>query len=146
LTPVVLIQSRAYGSDNDLAVAAALRQRVPATAMLDPFGADPTIPSWQLAMGVLELARHVIAVRYHTAVLALATGAVPYSLHYSNKGLDLCERLGLPGADLGRFNPARVAHDILHAPLTRFDHDRLRRQVRHDFSWCLGRLQPAPAL
>ena len=145
-TPVVLIQSRAYGSDNDLAVAQALCSRLPETAILDPFGTDPGIPSWQVAMGVLELARHVIAVRYHTAVLTLASGAVPYSLHYSNKGQDLCDRLGLPGADLSRFEPARVARKILSAPGARFDHERLRRQVRHDFSWCLARLNQAPGL
>ncbi|MGC5196783.1 polysaccharide pyruvyl transferase family protein, partial [Aphanothece microscopica] len=105
LTPVVLIQSRAYGADHDLDVARALVSRVPGTAIVDPFLDASPIPSWQLAMAVFERARHIIAVRYHTAVLALAAGRVPFHLHYSNKGRDLCERLELPGCDLGGFDP-----------------------------------------
>ncbi len=140
LTPVVLIQSRAYGSDNDLSVAEALRQLVPHLAILDPFQVKSSLPCWAMAMGVLALARHVIAVRYHTAVLALASGVVPYHLHYSNKGRDLCERLQLPGEDLGAFDPARTAQVILSSPPTTFDHQGLRQRVRLDFQHCLEKV------
>jgi polysaccharide pyruvyl transferase WcaK-like protein len=140
LTPVVLIQSRAYGADNDLEVARSIVDQAPGTVILDPFHRDPAVPCWQLAMAVLELAQRVIAVRYHTAVLALATGKVPFHLHYSNKGQDLCERLELPGSSLGAFDPAATLNAILTAPREGFDHRSLRDQVRRDFAWCLGRL------
>jgi polysaccharide pyruvyl transferase WcaK-like protein len=140
LTPVVLIQSRAYGADHDLDVARSLAMRVPGTAIVDPFLDDTPVPSWQLAMAVLERARHVIAVRYHTAVLALAAGRVPYHLHYSNKGRDLCERLDLPGCDLSRFNPIATAEAILAREPQVFDDQAIRSQVRQDFAWCMARL------
>ncbi len=142
LTPVVLIQSRAYGADNDLEVARLIAAQAPGTVILDPFLKDPAVPCWQLAMAVFELAQRVIAVRYHTAVLALATGKVPFHLHYSNKGQDLCERLQLPGSALGNFDPAATLHAVLSAPCDGFDHHALRDQVRRDFEWCIGRLTP----
>jgi polysaccharide pyruvyl transferase WcaK-like protein len=142
LTPVVLIQSRAYGADNDLAVAHSIQAQAPGTAILDPFLGDPAVPSWQLAMAVFSLAHRVIAVRYHTAVLSLAAGKVPYHLHYSNKGRDLCERLQLPGGDLGRLDPARTLDAILATPPGGFDHQAIRDQVRRDFAWCMGQLPP----
>lgn len=141
-TPVILIQSRAYGADNDLEVARSIAARAPGTVILDPFLQDPLVPSWQLAMAVFELAQRVIAVRYHTAVLALATGTVPFHLHYSNKGQDLCERLQLPGSALGAFDPAATLNAVLSAPREGFDHQSLRDQVRRDFAWCLARLTP----
>jgi polysaccharide pyruvyl transferase WcaK-like protein len=143
LSPVVLIQSRAYGADNDLQVARSIAAGAPGTAILDPFLEEAAVPSWQLAMGVFELAHRVIAVRYHTAVLALATGKVPFHLHYSNKGEDLCRRLELPGAALGQFDPAAALKAILSAPCSGFDHQALRDRVRGDFSWCMGRLHRA---
>jgi polysaccharide pyruvyl transferase WcaK-like protein len=82
----------------------------------------------------------VIAVRFHTAVLALASGRVPYHLHYSNKGRDLCRRLELPGTDLGSFDPVADLPAILASRARSFDHGRLRDQVRSDFNWCLSRL------
>jgi polysaccharide pyruvyl transferase WcaK-like protein len=140
LTPVVLIQSRAYGADHDLDVAHALVSQVPGTAIVDPFLDDSPIPSWQLAMAMFERARHVIAVRYHTAVLALAAGRVPFHLHYSNKGRDLCERLELPGCDLGGFDPVSTAEAILATRPMPFNDQAIRSRVRQDFSWCMGRL------
>lgn len=140
LTPAILIQSRAYGADNDLDVARSIAARSPGTVILDPFHHDSGVPCWQLAMGVFQLAQRVIAVRYHTAVLALATGTVPFHLHYSNKGQDLCTRLQLPGSGLGGFDPADTLNAVLSAPRDGFDHQSLREQVRRDFAWCLGRL------
>jgi polysaccharide pyruvyl transferase WcaK-like protein len=143
--PVVLIQSRAYGADNDLEVARAIVQGAPGTAILDPFAAAQELSAWQVAMGVLALAARVIAVRYHTAVLSLATGRLPYSLHYSNKGRDLCERLGLPGCDLAALRPSAVLDELFMASSHGFDHRAIREQVRSDFGRCLGRV-PAPAV
>lgn len=139
-TPVVLIQARAYGADNDLDVARAIQQGAPGTAILDPFLDEAQVPSWQLAMALFSLVDVVIAVRFHTAVLALASGRVPYHLHYSNKGRDLCRRLELPGSDLGSFDPVADLPAILASRARSFDHGRLRDQVRSDFNWCLIRL------
>ncbi len=144
LSPVILIQSRAYGADNDLAVAQAILAKAPGTAILNPFLEDSAVPSWQLAMAVFSLVDVVIAVRFHTAVLALAAGRVPYHLHYSNKGRDLCQRLDLPGCDLGRLDPATALAPILDTRARRFDHGRLREQVRDDFRWCLDQWPSQP--
>lgn len=140
LRPVILIQSGAYGSDNDLEVAAAIQERAPSTAILNPFVADPAVPSWQLAMALFALVDSVIAVRFHTAVLSLAAGRVPYHLHYSNKGRDLCRRLDLPGCDLASLVPSSALEAILASRGRRFDHQHVREQVRRDFRWCLDQL------
>lgn len=142
--PAVLIQSRAYGADNDLEVARAIVQAAPGTAILDPFKAAPGHSAWQVAMGVLALAERVIAVRYHTAVLSLAAGRLPYSLHYSNKGRDLCDRLGLPGCDLADLRPSAALEELFMMTTHGFDHRAIRGQVRADFGRCLDRV-PAPA-
>lgn len=142
--PVVLIQSRAYGADNDLAVARTLQERVAGTVVLDPFLENSPVPSWQLAMAVFSLVDLVVAVRYHTAVLALAAGRLPYHIHYSNKGRDLCQRLDLPGCDLGQFDVATALPEILATRSSPFDHASLRNRVHSDFQWCLNQL-PATA-
>ncbi|MBW4531392.1 MAG: polysaccharide pyruvyl transferase family protein [Aphanothece saxicola GSE-SYN-MK-01-06B] len=143
LRPIVLIQSGAYGSDNDLEVAAAIQQRAPGTAILNPFVTDAAVPSWQLAMALFALVDSVIAVRFHTAVLALAAGRVPYHLHYSNKGRDLCRRLDLPGCDLASLDPSSALEAILANRGRPFDHRPVREQVRSDFQWCLDQLPDA---
>ncbi len=140
LRPVVLIQSGAYGSDNDLEVADAIQARAPATAILNPFVDTPDVPSWQIAMALFALVDIVIAVRFHTAVLSLAAGRVPYHLHYSNKGRDLCRRLDLPGCDLARLDPPLVLPAILATRGRLFAHEPVREQVRRDFQWCLDQL------
>ena len=142
LSPAILIQSRAYGADNDLEIARSIVAAAPETAILDPFLDQGSVPSWQIAMGVFELVERVVAVRYHTAVLALCVGKIPYHLHYSNKGQDICRRLHLPGENLGRFEAAAALKDILKAPSSGFDHHTLRAQVREDFDWCMARLMP----
>ncbi len=140
LKPIVLIQSGAYGSDNDLDVAAAIQDRAPGTAILNPFVGNPTVPSWQLAMALFALADIVIAVRFHTAVLSLAAGRVPYHLHYSNKGRDLCQRLHLPGCDLASLELPSALPAILATRGRLFIHEPVRDQVRRDFQWCLDQL------
>jgi len=144
LSPVILIQSRAYGADNDLAVAQAIQAKAPGTAILNPFLDEVSVPSWQLAMALFSLVDLVIAVRFHTAVLALAAGRVPYHLHYSNKGRDLCQRLALPGCDLASLDPITALAPMLATRGRRFEHERLREQVRHDFRWCLDQLPHHP--
>lgn len=138
--PVILIQSRAYGADNDLDVAQAIQNGAPCTVLVDPFLDDGSVPSWQLAMALFSIVDIVIAVRFHTAVLSLAAGRVPFHLHYSNKGRDLCKRLQLPGCDLSHFNPASDMPSILACSGRIFDPSTIREQVSHDFHWCLDQL------
>jgi polysaccharide pyruvyl transferase WcaK-like protein len=138
--PLILIQSRAYGADNDLDVAQAIQRGAPGTEIFDPFLDDQSVPSWQLAMALFSLVDLVIAVRFHTAVLSLAAGRVPFHLHYSNKGRDLCRRLELPGCDLSQFNPATELPAILASSGRSFDHTTIREQVNSDFRWCLDQL------
>ncbi|WP_259722262.1 polysaccharide pyruvyl transferase family protein [Synechococcus sp. CS-1328] len=138
--PLILIQSRAYGADNDLDVAQAIQRGAPGTEIFDPFLDDQSVPSWQLAMALFSLVDLVIAVRFHTAVLSLAAGRVPFHLHYSNKGRDLCHRLELPGCDLSQFNPATEMPTILASSGRSFDHSTIREQVNSDFRWCLDQL------
>ncbi|WP_219903880.1 MULTISPECIES: polysaccharide pyruvyl transferase family protein [Cyanophyceae] len=144
LRPVVLIQSGAYGSDNDLEVAAAIQARAPATAILNPFADSSAVPSWQLAMALFALVDLVIAVRFHTAVLSLAAGRVPFHLHYSNKGRDLCRRLDLPGCDLASLEPTAVLPAILATRGRAFAHGAVREQVQRDFQWCVDQLPHKP--
>jgi polysaccharide pyruvyl transferase WcaK-like protein len=141
LRPVILVQSRAYAADNDLAVAAAIRAEVPAVAVFDPFAAQAEGPQaavehWQLAMGALQSAAVVVGIRYHTTVLALAAGRLPYNLHYSNKGRDLSERLALPGCDLAGFDPASELEPILATARRAFDPGPIRAHVRESFAAC----------
>jgi len=140
LRPIILIQSGAYGSDNDLEVAAAIQARAPGTAILNPFVDSSAVPSWQLAMALFSLVDLVIAVRFHTAVLSLAAGRVPYHLHYSNKGRDLCRRLDLPGCDLASLDPTTALPSILATRGLPFAHAPLRDQVCRDFQWCVDQL------
>lgn len=141
--PVVLIQSRAYGADNDLVVARSLQERVPAIRIVDPFLDSAPVPSWQLAMAVFSLVDLVVAVRFHTAVLSLAVGRVPYHIYYSNKGYDICQRLSLPGCHLGVFDPALAVPAILATRELTFNHEALRRRVSCDFNWCIRQLPPS---
>lgn len=136
LRPVILVQSRAYAADNDLAVAAAIQAEVPDVAVFDPFVAQVGLEHWQLAMGALRSAAVVVGIRYHTTVLALAAGRLPYNLHYSNKGRDLSERLALPGCDLAGFDPAGELESILATAQRPFDPAPIRTHVRESFAVC----------
>ncbi|WP_411871976.1 polysaccharide pyruvyl transferase family protein [Vulcanococcus limneticus] len=138
--PIILIQSRAYGADNDLDVAQSIQSGAPGTAIFDPFLDDHSVPSWQLAMALFSLVDLVIAVRFHTAVLSLAAGRVPFHLHYSNKGRDLCNRLELPGCDLSHFNPESDLPAVLASSGRIFDPSAIRAKVNSDFRWCLNQL------
>lgn len=132
LQPVILIQSQAYGADNDLGVAEALTRRVPRLASFNPFHGGSGLAGWQLVMGALKVANLSVAVRYHTAVLALAAGRVPFNLHYSNKGRDLSERLGVIGCGLESFEPSTQLEAILASGQRHFNDGEIRRQVRQD--------------
>ena len=126
----LLVQADCNDADTDRHMAAALKQAFPFVRIIDPFDCgDADIQQWQLLQAILCEVNIAVAVRYHTAVLRLAAGKVPYVLHYSNKGHDLCHRLRQPGAALGggtagidiraiersadsSFNPALISADV----------------------------------
>lgn len=133
--PLILLQSKAYGADHDGALTQQLMQEVPEVAVLNPFGSE--LPAYRVAMGVLAISRLAIGVRYHTSVLRLATGRMPFNLYYSNKGKDLTDRLGIPGCALETFDPQASLETIESTADMRFDHDRIRSHVRQAFAHCL---------
>jgi polysaccharide pyruvyl transferase WcaK-like protein len=134
--PILLLQAQAYGADNDLAVAESLVQMVPGVKIFNPFSIPHRCANWELVMAALAQAHLTVAIRYHTAVLRLATGRVPFNLYYSNKGRDLSERLQIPGCNLAEFNPAEQVALIEKTADQSFDHEAIRRQVIQDFSQC----------
>ncbi|HIK04790.1 MAG TPA: polysaccharide pyruvyl transferase family protein [Trichormus sp. M33_DOE_039] len=138
--PVLLIQSQAYGADNDLAVAEQIAQKVPGLKIFNPFGVANQLPTWELVMGALAISRVIVAIRYHTAVLALASGRIPFNLYYSNKGQDLTQRLNLPGCSLKDFNPDKSMDAIASTATATFDHQIIRQQVQQDFQKCYQQL------
>ncbi|BCL34083.1 polysaccharide pyruvyl transferase family protein [Nostoc sp. MS1] len=135
--PVLLIQSQAYGADNDLAVAKQISQEVPQLKIFNPFTVSSDLPKWELVMGALSIAPVIVAIRYHTAVLALAAGRVPFNLYYSNKGRDLSQRLGISGCSLDQFDVDVYIDAIAQTSQQTFDHTAIRTQVQHSFNQCL---------
>ncbi len=135
--PVLLIQSQAYGADNDLAVAEEISQQVPQLKIFNPFTVSSDLPKWELVMGALSITPVIVAIRYHTAVLALAAGRVPFNLYYSNKGRDLSQRLGIPGCSLDQFDVDAYIDAIAHTSQQTFDHTAIRTQVQQSFNQCL---------
>jgi polysaccharide pyruvyl transferase WcaK-like protein len=134
--PVLLLQAKAYGADHDLAIAQTIVQQVPAAKIFDPFVGEYRCANWERVMAALAICRFSVAVRYHTAVLSLASGRVPFNLYYSNKGRDLTQRLQIPGCSLEGFAPeAQVAAMEKTADQT-FDHAPIRQQVQQDFQDC----------
>lgn len=134
--PVLLLQAKAYNADNDVAIAQAIVQQVPSVKIFNPFSGEHRCANWELVMAALSICRFSVAVRYHTAVLSLATGRVPFNLYYSNKGRDLSQRLQIPGCSLDGFDPeAHVAAMEATAEQT-FDHAQIRQQVQQDFQDC----------
>lgn len=125
LQPVLLVQSEAEG--DDLEVAKAIIEKVPGTPFIDALRHPEQITSYEFLQGLLALAGLAVGVRYHTSVLALAAGRMPFNLYYSNKGQDLCDRLAVPGCDLADFNPHQGIGPLLKCVGQSFN-DTLPRQ------------------
>lgn len=138
--PVLVIQSQAYGADHDLAMAKEIVQQVPQLKIFNPFAFSHQLPKWELVMGALAICRLIVAIRYHTSVLALASGRVPFNLYYSNKGKDLTKRLQIPGCSLEEFNPDINFDAIAATSVTTFDDQTIRQQVKQDFQNCYSRV------
>ena len=140
LQPALLLQADVDERDSDRAIASSLMSRRPTLGMIDAMLPITGVSPVGLLIGLLEVAEVVVAVRYHTAVLRLVAGRLPYVLAYSNKGQDLIDRLGLPGAPLSAFDPKSAMDDIVGTASAPFDAGPLRHEVRSAFASNLARI------
>jgi polysaccharide pyruvyl transferase WcaK-like protein len=144
--PALLIQAASTGGDSDLDIARVLQALVPGLAVLNPFMLPPAYHPVDAVVGAIGQARSVVAVRYHTAVLRLLAGRHPYSLHYSTKGLDLAQRVGLSGCPLEVFDPMLAVSGIEACADAAFDPSPLRRHVQESFALGLSAALSAATL
>lgn len=137
--PALLIQSDHDAADSDRIQARHLLETFPKIAVFDPFDVAPPIAPWEMCAAYLALANSVLGLRYHAAVLRLISGRTPYVLHYSNKGEDLCRRLGLPGGKLGQADTTDVIKGLEASADKLFDPKPLAHHVRQTFDDCFAR-------
>lgn len=130
----LLIQADGDDADTDWKLARAIQEAVPSARVINPFSDVGNAEPWAVASAVLGLAHIVVAVRYHAAVLRMVEGRQPYVLHYSNKGEDLCSRLGQPGNALGNGEVADLVKRIEATTGKSFDNAHTRSAVRDSFS------------
>lgn len=130
----LVIQADGDMADTDRILAVQIQKAVPKCVILDPFLTAPALEPWALLTAIFAIANIVVAVRYHAAILRLITGRQCYVLHYSNKGSDLCQRLGLAGSALG----GAVDNDLINAielsGQAQFDAAPYARHVRESFA------------
>jgi len=144
--PVLVIQSNVSKLDTDRLIANSIKQQCPIVKILDLFEYADTFPAWELLQAILKTSRLIIAVRYHTAVLALAAGRTPFNLFYSNKGADLSLRLGIPGCHVDQFNPYNSITHIEQTGYEVFDPTALVESVYESFYKGLDHCQTAYSL
>ncbi len=144
--PILVIQSKVSELDTDRLVANTIKELCPKVKILDLFDYSTTVPSWELLQALLKISSLIIAVRYHTAVLALAAGRVPFNLFYSNKGADLSIRLGIPGCHVEQFHPHHSLDYIERTVNERFDTSPLIKSIHDNFSLGLERCNAQYAL
>lgn len=134
--PVVVVQSQASKGEDDVAIANRLRSHVPSLGIFNPFTHEATVPDWDIAMGAFSLCRIAVGIRYHTSVLSLATGRMPFNIYYANKGQDLSDRLAVPGCAIEALDADRHISQIESLIDQPFDHETIRQHVRADFATC----------
>ena len=130
----LVIQADGDMADTDRVLATRIQKACPKCVILDPFLAAPPLEPWALLTAIFAIANIVVAVRYHAAILRLITGRKCYVLHYSNKGSDLCQRLGLAGTALGETVDANLIGDIEASGQAAFDAAPYARHVRESFT------------
>ena len=140
--PVVLVQAQASKGEDDAAIAQRIQRQVPQLRILNPFTSGSSQPDWDVAMGTLSICRAVVGVRYHTSVLGLASGRVPFNLYYSNKGQDLTERLNLPGCSIESLDAEQHVSEIERTVEQTFDSSEIRQRVQADFAACVQQATP----
>jgi len=131
--PVLLIQSSVSEHDNDRHIANAIKQLCPEAKILNIFEYSALLPNWELLQALLIVSRLIIAVRYHTAVLALAAGRTPFNLFYSNKGADLSSRLGVMGCHVDQFNTNKFLPQIEQSANLVFDPKEIIKSIYFNF-------------
>jgi polysaccharide pyruvyl transferase WcaK-like protein len=136
----LLIQADGDDADTDWKLARSIQAAVPSARVLNPFEVAGNDEPWAVASAVLGLANVVVAVRYHAAVLRMVEGRQPFVLHYSNKGEDLCSRLGQPGNALGDGEIASLVQRVESTAGKSFDNTSTRRHVRDTFAAGLGKI------
>jgi polysaccharide pyruvyl transferase WcaK-like protein len=142
LQPVLLIQSQVSSHDSDLLVAEKIIKRVKGTKVINIFEHIELFQDWEMLQAFLSLSHSIVAVRYHTAVLALATGRVPFNLFYSNKGRDLSDRFNMPGCSVSDFRCDKFYDQIRSIEKRTINIESVRNQVREDFNYDLSTLNP----
>jgi polysaccharide pyruvyl transferase WcaK-like protein len=137
----ILIQADVGASDSDRHVAKQILSHVPEAKALDLFAGASKLPPVSLLMGVLSLANIVIGLRYHAAVLRLASGRHAYNLAYSRKGRDLGRRLALTGSTLEAFDVEAEIAAIESTADREFDAAPIAKDVSSAFADAYEKLQ-----
>ncbi len=130
----LVIQADGDMADTDRTLAMRIQKACPKSLILDPFLAAPPLEPWALLTAIFALTNIVVAVRYHAAILRLITGRKCYVLHYSNKGNDLCQRLGLVGSALGGEVDDAMIRAIERSSLAQFDSAPFSSHVSESFA------------
>lgn len=138
--PAFLIQSDCNAYDSDKTMALKLCGKAPEIPVIDPFTVQPPVSPCDVLIALLSMANIVVAVRFHSAILRLVGGRAPFLFYYSNKGLDLSERLGLPGAKLSEGVTGELISQIENSADMSFDPNPIARDVTEHFQHCLEKV------
>jgi polysaccharide pyruvyl transferase WcaK-like protein len=136
----LVIQAQGDAADTDWTLAQTIQTQVPKAKILNPFLVQAGVEPWSVLTAALGMARGVVAVRYHAAVLRMVEGKQAYVLHYSNKGEDLCLRLKQPGSKLGHMDVQAMVKDIEKTFDCAFQTEMVQRHVKSSFAKAVGNL------
>ena len=133
----ILIQSDVASWDEDRTSATRIARSDPRIRIVDCLQdrEDPAPVATLTAL--LNLANIAVGVRYHTTVLRLASGRVPFNLYYSRKGGDLQRRLGLTGCPISDAAGKATVHALEATADSSFDPSFIRRDIQHHFAEAL---------
>jgi polysaccharide pyruvyl transferase WcaK-like protein len=134
----MIVQADNDHCDSDLAMCRRIAIELPGITVIDPFALELTLPAWSLYSAVLAHANIVVAARYHTAILRMISGRRTLVLHYSSKGEDLCNRLGLDGMVYGDGDGERACRLAERSAAGAFDVSPLAKDVREQFTAALS--------
>jgi len=141
ITPILLVQSKAEGADNDLAIVKSIQAQLPNIAIINSFSHEKGVCHWQFLQALVATAGITVGVRFHSCVLAMAAGRLPFNLYYSNKGQDLSQRLDIPGCALDEFEPEQWIDAIMANANKPFKIKEISKQVTSDFHQALKQLE-----
>ena len=138
----IILQSQVDQNDSDMEMIKKINSNT-SVEVINPFSVQeklPHISPWQITQAVISLAKIVVGVRYHTSVFRLISGKMPFNLYYSNKGEDLCQRLGVPGSSINNFSVKNDFSTILNTESQTFNSKVIADQVNEDFTQAVKRL------